>query len=163
MKIFKINSNLCKLVYRYTQKILIIRANNNICKILVPFFILIHKKKGFIELKIAKSLTDAEREVYKSLSYKLEKISKIINQTQTIYKKEVVLKGLGFKANIEKDVLILKLGYSHLLHEKITEDIQVTIKNNILICESKNKESLGTFTARIRTLKKPDSYKGKGL
>lgn len=160
---FKINSNSCKLVYKCRQKFLIIQTNNNIYKILVPSFISISKKNHFIEIRIARSLTNPEEKTYKCFCYRLERIDKIINQTKTNYKKEVIIKGLGFKANIEKDVLILKLGYSHLLHEKVTKDIQITIKNNVLICESKNKETLGIFVARLTALKKPDSYKGKGL
>ena len=117
---------------------------NNILLLSFNDFHLKGKKKSFLNL-------------YKSL-VKL-KIKGLLQG----FKLNLFLKGLGFKAFIEKNNLNLKLGYSHLITIKIPEKIQILNHSNKLIFSSTDWIFLTKFVHYIKNLKKPEPYKGKGL
>lgn len=73
--------------------------------------------------------------------------------------------GLGYKAKIEnRNTLVLKLGFSHKLKIKIPNNIKIFCsKSNKIIFFSVEKDKLFEFIIKVKNLKKPDSYKGKGL
>ena len=82
------------------------------------------------------------------------------------FKKQLVLKGLGFKGSVldNNSLLELKLGFSHKLNILLnSKDIKVSMNNNILTAEGFDSEKVGNFLQKIRKLKKFDSYKGKGF
>lgn len=72
--------------------------------------------------------------------------------------------GIGFKVIQDKNVLNLKLGYSHNITYKIPENVLVHCPTATLITLlSKDKQLLGQVAADLRQLKKPEPYKGKGI
>lgn len=72
--------------------------------------------------------------------------------------------GVGYKAAMVKNYLILTLGYSHDIAIKIPENVKATPeKPNLIILESDDKEVVGTIASRIISLRKPEPYKGKGI
>ena len=75
----------------------------------------------------------------------------------------LILKGLGLKVQIVDDFLEFKLGYSHRCFVKLDKEVGVKIKKNLLFLQSVNTELLGNFLYKIKILKKPDVYKGKGI
>ena len=75
----------------------------------------------------------------------------------------LILKGLGLKVQIVENFLEFKLGFSHKCYLEIEQEIYVKIKKNLLFLQSVNKERLGNFLYRIKLLRKPDVYKGKGI
>lgn len=82
------------------------------------------------------------------------------------FRKKLLLKGLGYKAVLknEESVLELKIGYSHVITVPIIkESVKVIIDKNTLIVEGFDKVEVGNFVNKIRNLKLPDSYKGKGF
>lgn len=79
------------------------------------------------------------------------------------FKINLILKGIGFKALIEKNILNLKLGYSHVISINIPENIQIINQSNILIFNSIDYIYLTQFVHFIKSHKKPEPYKGKGL
>jgi large subunit ribosomal protein L6 len=115
-------------------------------KILLNFnnLYLKRKKKSFLNL-------------YKSL-IKL-KIKGILQG----FKLSLFLKGLGFKAFIENNILILKLGYSHSINIIIPENIKIINQTNKLIFTSNDWLFLTKYVHHIKSFKKPEPYKGKGL
>jgi large subunit ribosomal protein L6 len=80
-------------------------------------------------------------------------------------KKKLILKGLGFKISMDdNNNLELKLGYSHIIKLPIPEDdIVVKIEKNAITIEGFDSIQVGNFTTKIRNLRVPDSYKGKGF
>ncbi len=80
------------------------------------------------------------------------------------FKKELVLKGVGYKAKVEDQKLILTLGFSHPVILDIPKGIkiEITIPSEIVITSS-SKEDVGQFAAVIRAYRKPEPYKGKGV
>jgi large subunit ribosomal protein L6 len=79
------------------------------------------------------------------------------------YVKKLVLEGIGFKSDVAGQTLNLALGFSHPVKIKIPTGIKVTADKNNITIEGIDKELVGTFTAAIRAMKKPEPYKGKGF
>ncbi|MEA3399257.1 MAG: 50S ribosomal protein L6 [Patescibacteria group bacterium] len=79
------------------------------------------------------------------------------------YSKKLILEGIGFKSEVAGNILKLALGFSHPVEVKIPEGLTVeAVKNNITV-SGIDKEMVGSFTAQVRALKKPEPYKGKGF
>ena len=84
------------------------------------------------------------------------------------YRKEMELVGVGYRANATGQVLELSLGYSHAIYLKLPNEVKVEAKsernkNPLIILESDDKQLLGQVCAKIRSLRKPEPYKGKGI
>ncbi len=84
------------------------------------------------------------------------------------YKKEMELVGVGYRATSTGQVLELALGFSHAIFIKLPKEIKVEAKsernkNPLIILESADKQLLGQVCAKIRSLRKPEPYKGKGI
>jgi large subunit ribosomal protein L6 len=84
------------------------------------------------------------------------------------YKKELELVGVGFKAANTGNVLDLALGYSHNIIFEIPKELTVTTttekgQNPKIFLESADKQLIGQVAAKIRGLRKPEPYKGKGV
>lgn len=84
------------------------------------------------------------------------------------YRKEMELVGVGYRAAATGQVLELSLGYSHAIYIKLPKEIKVEAKmernkNPLIILESADKQLLGQVCAKIRSLRKPEPYKGKGI
>jgi large subunit ribosomal protein L6 len=80
------------------------------------------------------------------------------------FKLTLILKGVGYRANVQKDELTLNLGYSHPVKMDIPKDVSVEVVQNTTInLKSCDKELLGLFASNIRTWRKPEPYKGKGI
>ena len=84
------------------------------------------------------------------------------------YKKTLELVGVGYRASNTGNVLELSLGYSHMIYLQLPNDIKVETKsernqNPLIILESNDKQLLGQVCAKIRSFRKPEPYKGKGI
>ena len=95
-------------------------------------------------------------------------IHNMVVGVSTGYKKELELVGVGYRANANGQVLELSLGYSHAIYIKLPPEVKVEAKternkNPLIILESADKQLLGQVCAKIRSLRKPEPYKGKGI
>ena len=84
------------------------------------------------------------------------------------YKKEMELVGVGYRATSTGQVLELALGFSHAIYLRLPAEIKVEAKsernkNPLIILESADKQLLGQVCAKIRSFRKPEPYKGKGI
>ena len=84
------------------------------------------------------------------------------------YKKEMELVGVGYRASANNNVLELSLGFSHAIYIKLPKEVKVEAKternkNPLILLESSDKQLLGQVCAKIRSLRKPEPYKGKGI
>ena len=84
------------------------------------------------------------------------------------FKKELELVGVGFKAASEGNILDLALGYSHNIVFEIPSELKITTSqqkgdNPRIFLEGIDKQLLGQVAAKIRGLRKPEPYKGKGV
>ncbi len=84
------------------------------------------------------------------------------------YKKNLELVGVGYKASNQGNTLDLSLGYSHNIVFEIPKELKVATttekgKNPTISLEGSDKQLLGQVAAKIRSLRKPEPYKGKGV
>jgi len=104
----------------------------------------------------------AQHGLYRSLLHNM------VVGVSTGYRKEMELVGVGYRASASGQVLELSLGYSHAIFIKLPPEIKVEAKsernkNPLIILESDDKQLLGQVCAKIRSLRKPEPYKGKGI
>jgi len=84
------------------------------------------------------------------------------------YKIEMELVGVGYRANVQNNVLELTLGYSHNIFLQVPEELKVSAdnpkgKSPLVILEGIDKQLIGDVAAKIRSLRKVEPYKGKGV
>ena len=82
----------------------------------------------------------------------------------TDFVKTLKLVGTGYKAALQGKILKISAGYSHDINYEIPKEIKIEVtKQNKIIITSINKELLGAVAAKIRSFKKPEPFKGKGI
>jgi len=79
------------------------------------------------------------------------------------YEKKLVIKGLGYKASMEGDVLVLLVGFSHPVKVQPIEGVKTEVKGAVITVSGINKEKVGLHASKIRKVKKAEPYKGKGI
>lgn len=95
-------------------------------------------------------------------------ISNMVKGVTEGYQKKMELVGVGFKAANQGNLLDLSLGYSHNIIFEIPKELTITTsqekgQNPMITLESIDKQLLGQVCAKIRSLRKPEPYKGKGV
>lgn len=104
----------------------------------------------------------AKHGLYRSL------IANMVEGVSKGFKTQQELVGVGYRASNQGQKLELLLGYSHAIVFELPEEIKVTCesergKNPIVTLESHDKQLIGHVAAKIRSLRKPEPYKGKGI
>ncbi len=79
------------------------------------------------------------------------------------YEKKLILEGVGFKSEVAGTSLNLALGFSHPVKMPIPEGLTVKAEKNVITISGIDKEKVGQFASQVRTMKKPEPYKGKGF
>ena len=90
-------------------------------------------------------------------------LKNMIAGVQIPYQKKLILEGVGFKSEVKGKEFHFALGFSHPVIVKIPDTIAATADKNNITISGADKELVGSFTAAIRALKKPEPYKGKGI
>ena len=150
----------CSFVSIENSKILVLELSSGQKKYLqIPASIQLNKSDDSLILSFDQKMLEKHELFLTFLENWLKKLNNSV-------KKRLVLKGLGFKINISDDsnFLELKLGFSHVIKVLIPhEDVKVSYNKNVLTVEGIDASKVGNFVERIRNLKFPDSYKGKGF
>jgi large subunit ribosomal protein L6 len=79
------------------------------------------------------------------------------------FQKKLIVEGVGYRVKVEGNTVTLNVGYSNPVNFELPKDVSATVENNVLVLDSINKELLGLTAARIRDIRKPEPYKGKGI
>jgi large subunit ribosomal protein L6 len=91
-------------------------------------------------------------------------INNMIIGTETGFQKRLVVEGVGYKADIKGSSLTLNVGYSNPVIFDLPQGVSGSVdKKNMILLESIDKELLGLTAAKIRNVRKPEPYKGKGI
>ena len=91
-------------------------------------------------------------------------VSNIVIGVSKGFSKTLELNGTGYRASVSGSTLKLQLGFSHDIDHNIPKDVKVECpKQNIIKLSSFNKEMLGATAAKIRSYRKPEPFKGKGI
>ena len=80
------------------------------------------------------------------------------------HKKELEIQGIGFRVQAQGNKLVFSLGFSHPVEFEVPSELTVaTPSQTAIVLEGIDKELVGQIAAKIRNLKKPEPYKGKGI
>lgn len=79
------------------------------------------------------------------------------------YSKELQIKGVGYRAEMKGEDLVLKVGFSHLVEIKKIEGVEFSVNKDIITVSGIKKQLVNNVAADIRKVRRPDSYKGKGI
>ena len=91
-------------------------------------------------------------------------VANIINGVTNGFTKTLELNGTGYRASVSGSKLKLELGFSHDINFDIPNDVKIECpKQNLIKLTSINKEKLGAAAAKIRSFRKPEPFKGKGV
>ena len=91
-------------------------------------------------------------------------INNMIHGVSQGFQKQLNLVGVGFRAALNKNELVLNLGYSHPIKFSLPDGISASVEANTKITlESSNKQLLGQVSADIQKFRPPEPYKGKGV
>lgn len=106
--------------------------------------------------------TKAKHGLYRSL------VNNMVKGVSEGYHKELELVGVGYRASNQGNVLELSLGYSHAIYVVLPPEVKLETKsernqNPLIILDSCDKQLIGQVCAKLRTFRKPEPYKGKGI
>jgi len=90
-------------------------------------------------------------------------LTNMINGVNKAFEKKLILEGIGFKSEVKGDSIVFALGFSHPVNVPIPLGLKVIAEKNNITISGSDKEAVGAFAAKIRSLKKPEPYKGKGM
>lgn len=80
------------------------------------------------------------------------------------FKKQLEIRGVGYRAALQGNIVNLSMGYSHPVDLEIPKGLTVSIpKNTDIIIEGADKQLVGEFAAKIRNVRRPEPYLGKGI
>lgn len=121
-----------------------------------------------IEVEIAEDTISVKRRNNDRLSRSLHGLTRTlianaVNGVLEGFEKKLEFKGVGYRAAVEGNVLTLNVGFSHPVKFEAPDGITITTAKNQIIVSGINKEVVGEVAAKIRDIRKPEPYKGKGI
>ncbi len=79
------------------------------------------------------------------------------------FEKKLEIEGVGYRANVEGQDLVLQVGFSHPVRVTAPEGVSFSVEKNIITVSGIDREKVGQTAARVRKVKPPEPYKGKGI
>lgn len=79
------------------------------------------------------------------------------------FTRNLEIEGVGYRAAVEGNKLVLNVGFSHPVHLEIPDGILAEVTKSVITLTGSDKDALGQFAADVRKVKKPEPYKGKGI
>ncbi len=90
-------------------------------------------------------------------------VSNMVTGVTKGFEKQLEVNGIGYKVALAGKKLNFSLGFSHPVEFQLPETIEATVEKNVVTIKGIDKHLVGEIAAQIRSLKKPEPYKGKGI
>lgn len=90
-------------------------------------------------------------------------IANMLKGVNRPFEKRLIVEGIGYKAEVKGSELVLNVGFSHTVKIPIPKELEVKAEKNIITVTGADKELVGEFASRTRSVRKPEPYKGKGI
>ncbi len=122
-----------------------------------------------VSVKMVDGQVKLERRVQSLRSKKLwptmrTLVKNIVNGVKTGYNESLEIQGVGYRCAMQGNTLVLQLGFSHEVRYDVPKGIKLTVTDQTKIAiEGIDKQAVGQAAAKIRSFKKPEPYKGKGI
>ncbi|MFA6872522.1 MAG: 50S ribosomal protein L6 [Bacteroidaceae bacterium] len=118
------------------------------------------------EIELTRSSDDKQERAFHGLYRSL--INNMVIGVSQGYRKELELVGVGYRASNQGNTIELSLGYSHAIFIQLPAEVKIETKsernkNPLIMLESCDKQLLGMICSKIRSFRKPEPYKGKGI
>lgn len=126
----------------------------------VPDFITLKIEDGAIKVLMAKPKSQKDKAFW-GLYWSL--IRNMVIGVSEGYKKELEIVGVGYRASVSGQKIILNLGFSHPVEYVLPAGIAAQVQGSIITLEGIDKQLIGETASQIRRIKKPEPYKGKGI
>nr|YP_010851669.1 ribosomal protein L6 [Echinothamnion hystrix]WGH14576.1 ribosomal protein L6 [Echinothamnion hystrix] len=148
-----------------------IEVTLNNCQILVKGIKgeLLYNISELIEIEATQSIIRLTKKNYTQKAQAIHGLSRSIINNMIIgvskgFEKKLIIQGVGYRSHMEDKNLILNIGYSHSVKIEPPKNISIKVENNTNIFISGiNKETVGQIAAKIRSVRPPEPYKGKGI
>lgn len=118
-------------------------------------------KNDFIKLTPAQKTESAHTPALWGLYRSL--IANMVEGVSVGFEKKLEIIGVGYRAAVREEDLVLNVGFSHPVNLRIPPGIKVSIEKNIITLSGIDKQLVGQFAANIRKIRPPEPYKGKGI
>ncbi|MFH1715064.1 MAG: 50S ribosomal protein L6 [Elusimicrobiota bacterium] len=143
------------------DKVIISKGNNTLTVAIHPTVSV--AKEGDNIIKVTCNNAEKKTRAMQGMTRNL--IANSIKGMETPFKKELIIKGIGFKAQVSGKNLVLTVGYSHVVNFAIPEGINIAVdgKANQLIITGINKAVVGEIASQIRRVRPPEPYKATGI
>jgi large subunit ribosomal protein L6 len=91
-------------------------------------------------------------------------ISNMVDGVTKGFTRKLEIAGVGYRAELKNDLLALTLGYSHMIYFKAPDEIKIEVPDQVTVLVSGiDKALVGQVAAKIRSFRKPEPYRGKGI
>ena len=90
-------------------------------------------------------------------------IDNMVHGVNELFEKKLIVEGVGYRVELSGGELTLNMGYSHPVKLTVPEGIEVQVLKNTINIKGSDKEVVGQFAAEVRSVRKPEPYKGKGI
>lgn len=130
-------------------------------KLEIPRQIQVEVKDGKISVMPKKEITEGKTGALWGLYRAL--ISNMVEGVSKGFEKKLEIEGVGFKAVLQGDELVMNLGFVNPVKIKKPEGITFVVEKNLITVSGISKEAVGQIAAEIRETKKAEPYKGKGI
>lgn len=113
--------------------------------------------------QIAVSIAKESRESVALWGLNRMLLANIIEGVKNGFEKKLEIEGVGYRAAMQGEDIVLNLGFSHPVEFKAIQGISFKVEKNVITVSGIDKALVGQTAADIRKLKKPEPYKGKGI
>ena len=142
----------------YTDSEMTVKGKFGTLQMEIPNAINITQDEGQLKVSLKEEKNKSLHGLYRTL------INNMIIGVSKQFELTLILKGVGYRAAVQGNEIVLNLGYSHPVKIEIPKDILVeVVKNTTINLKSCDKELLGLFASNIRAWRRPEPYKGKGI
>ena len=144
----------------YVDSKIIVKGEFGVLETQIPAIIKIQQDDSILKVSLKNETRNLRslHGLYRTL------INNMIIGVSEQFQISLILKGVGYRAVVQKKEIVLNLGYSHPVKIEIPKSISVTVTQNTTInLKSCDKELLGLFASNIRAWRRPEPYKGKGI
>lgn len=90
-------------------------------------------------------------------------IVNMIDGVNKTFSKKLIIEGIGFRAEVQGQKITLNLGFSHPVVMQLPAGLTASVDKGVMTITGVDKEMVGEYAAKVRALKKPEPYKGKGI
>ena len=126
----------------------------------IPAVVKIDNQAGMLQVSVNNPNNSEQRAMWGLVR---QLVANAVKGVTDGFSKTLELSGIGFKVQLEGKTLVLNLGFSHQVRYELPADIAGQVEKNTITVSGVNKQRVGQVAAEIRSLRKPEPYKGKGI